>query len=55
VKANANRRGGLRFRYHPRLKQGSDPHPQGLGLKGFDERGWLHKLSVLFYLKRLEE
>lgn len=34
VKANAKMRRGLRFRYDPRLKQGSDPHPQGLGLKG---------------------
>jgi hypothetical protein len=37
-----------------RLKQGSDPHPQGRGLKGLESADGF-RLSVLFYLDRMEE
>jgi|SRR5580693_8034258 hypothetical protein len=37
------------------LKQGTDPHPQGIARKGRGCGGWLQAVRFLFYLAELEE
>ena len=37
------------------LKQGTDPHPQGIARRGRGCGGWLQAVRLLFYLAELEE